>query len=262
MESLFTWPPALRFWKESLRLPMGRGGQPSFLKIASPAVGMNGVKKCASTYTASSSSLRQIALRACCESAFIFQGSRSAIHLLVAPQALATSVAASARRYLSKAPRTEVFISLRSNGSDGVNLKSASGMDPPHSVTALWTRLPSLSQRSALCMSLSESSLNFRSSPYSASLHKNQRSVSVGYRSSWSCGSTTFPKVLDIFRPSGPAINPWTTTLFGIGRPTLISMDGHMTQWNQQMSLPMTCMSAGQKRLSGFDLSWPSTPLT
>mmetsp|Transcript_92134 Transcript_92134/g.256696 ORF Transcript_92134/g.256696 Transcript_92134/m.256696 type:complete len:241 (+) Transcript_92134:541-1263(+) len=163
IDPVLTSLPAERFRKESDSCGMGFGGVPSFWKTASAAVGMKGAKKCASTYTASRS-IRKQAARIACFSPFIFHGSRSAIHLFVAPQARTVRSAASESLKPSKASRTEVFSAARAKGGD-TRAGSHSGTLPPQSVAARLTRFPRLSQSSALCMSFRESSLNFTSSP-------------------------------------------------------------------------------------------------
>merc|ERR1712117_758456 len=94
------------------------GSEPNFLKMASAATGMKGVKKCASAYTASSRSRQQACRNGNSSLAFIFHGSRSAIHLLVAPQATMVCSAISANLYELKALSVFFFSSARSKGGD------------------------------------------------------------------------------------------------------------------------------------------------
>ena len=94
---------------------------------------------------------------------------------------------------------------------------------------------------------------------FSGATAKQQRSNSEAHSSQMACGSTTFPRLLLIFRPSVAATKPCAKTVLGISIPALLSMHGQITQWNQVMSLPITCTEAGQNADSGssenFDTS-------
>mmetsp|Transcript_44398 Transcript_44398/g.117801 ORF Transcript_44398/g.117801 Transcript_44398/m.117801 type:complete len:215 (+) Transcript_44398:637-1281(+) len=151
MDSAFTGVPAVRLQNVSESSGIAFGGVPSFLKMASAATGMKGAKKCANTYTDSRSSRRHAARFGCCSGVFIFHGSKSAIHLFVAADALTVSSAPSLNRYSEKARFTAARNSAKLKGG-GTNVKSASGTEPPASVTARCTRLPRLSASSALCI--------------------------------------------------------------------------------------------------------------
>mmetsp|Transcript_103109 Transcript_103109/g.315437 ORF Transcript_103109/g.315437 Transcript_103109/m.315437 type:complete len:236 (-) Transcript_103109:1164-1871(-) len=231
---------------------MGLGAAPTLAKIASAAAGMKGAKKWAKMYTASSKSRMAAVRMGCFSGSFIFHGSKCAIHWLVARQAFKARSAAADNLYSWNAVAVDAFKSAMLNGSETTPWPH-SGTFPPQSVTARLTRFPKLSHKSALCINFMESSLNFKSSPYAASRHKYHRTVSQGNLSSKSWGSTTLPRDFDIFRPSDPAIMPWTTTLRGSATPALLSMAGQMTEWNQEMSLPMMCIWQGQNLLKGCD---------
>mmetsp|Transcript_94445 Transcript_94445/g.243933 ORF Transcript_94445/g.243933 Transcript_94445/m.243933 type:complete len:232 (-) Transcript_94445:1450-2145(-) len=157
--------PAFRFMKSFESLGMAMGSTPSFLKIASAAVGMKAAKKCASTYTASRSRRSELSRFVFSASSFIFHGSKSAIHLLVAAQARTVRSAASASLKDSKAERTETLSSSSLKGG-GTRPFWHSGTAPPQSDTARFTRFPRLSHRSELCISRMDCVENFTSSPY------------------------------------------------------------------------------------------------
>src|SRR4051794_23220939 len=53
-----------------------------------------------------------------------------------------------------------------------------------------------------------------------------------------------------IFWPPRRVMNPWTKTCFGRGIPADINIDGQMMQWNQVMSLPITCIASDLQRVS------------
>mmetsp|Transcript_12753 Transcript_12753/g.37132 ORF Transcript_12753/g.37132 Transcript_12753/m.37132 type:complete len:277 (-) Transcript_12753:1097-1927(-) len=190
IEPELTGAPAVRFRKSWESVGMGRGPWPSFRKMASAARGRKGAKKWPSTKTASRS-WRQTAARSSA-SAGSFQGSSSASHLFVAPQARIAASAASESRKPARLSRVWRRSWPRSKGAP-TRPAAASGTLPPQRLTARFTRFPRLSQSSALCMSRRDSSENFTSSPKGDSRQRYHRSVSLGSLSSSSWGSTTLP---------------------------------------------------------------------
>ena len=65
------------------------------------------------------------------------------------------------------------------------------------------------------------------------------------YRATHSRGCTTLPRDLDILAPL-LFRKPWIMTRRGSSRPADMRNAGQKMQWNREMSLPITCRSAGQ----------------
>mmetsp|Transcript_5760 Transcript_5760/g.25959 ORF Transcript_5760/g.25959 Transcript_5760/m.25959 type:complete len:209 (-) Transcript_5760:1591-2217(-) len=82
--------PGIRF-SDRLSRQAGVAGVPNFLKMASQASGMNGARKCAAAYTASSVDLMITALRAAAPSPLTAHGAESVRYLFVSFMALIAS---------------------------------------------------------------------------------------------------------------------------------------------------------------------------
>ena len=82
--------PGIRF-SDRLSRQAGVAGVPNFLKMASQASGMNGARKCAAAYTASSVDLMITALRAADPSPLTAHGAESVRYLFVSFMALIAS---------------------------------------------------------------------------------------------------------------------------------------------------------------------------
>ena len=67
-----------------------------------------------------------------------------------------------------------------------------------------------------------------------------------------SSGAMALPRDLLIFSPWPVSSfltmrKPWAKTCSGRASPIAMSMAGQMTQWKRMMSLPTTCICAGQR---------------
>src|SRR5579884_2531444 len=110
-------------------------------------------------------------------------------------------------------------------------------------------RFPKSFARSELYRCTSESNENDPSCPKTTSRIKKYRSASDPSTSRIVSARTTLPRDFDILL-SSYSNQPWAKMVFGSGSSAASRNAGQYTQWNRTMSLPITCRSAGQKRLN------------